>query len=147
VLYPPAPPYIIGHHLHPAGGFLSGPTPGGRRVRLLRAPVAAPSAGVGYLQALGEALEHELLIDCRDDAGLVMAALRTGCRTLIFSGPLATHRRLAEMAAQIEAEVRLENVPPSPFLTLSPDDDGIEPMRRWLAGMAVRSDVESPTDC
>jgi hypothetical protein len=51
------------------------------------------------------------------------------------------------MAAQIEAEVRLENVPPSPVLTLSPDDDGIEPMRRWLAGMAVRSDVESPTDC
>jgi hypothetical protein len=146
VLEPPAPPDIIVHHLGLARAVLSVAKAAGRRVRLRSAPDAAASAGVGYLQALGEALEHELVIDCRDDAGLVMAALRAGCRTLIFSGPLDTHRRLAEMAAQIEAEVRLENAPP-PLLTLSPDDDGIEPMRRWLAGMAVRSDVESPTDC
>lgn len=101
-------------------------------VRLRSAPDASAYVGVGYLHALGEALGHELIIDCHDDAGLVMAALRTGCRDLIFSGHKDTHQRLSEMAEQLGGSVRYETTPPSHLLTLSPDDDGEEQMADWL---------------
>jgi hypothetical protein len=71
-------------------------------------------------------LGHEIVLDCGDDAGLAMAALRTGCRRLAFSGPAAVSQRLAEMAAQLGAWYRheAEAPPTSPaMLWLSPDDD------------------------
>ena len=102
-----------------------------RKIRLRSAPDAAAYAGVGYLRALGEAAGHELLIDCGDDAGLVMAALRTGCRRLAFSGPAAVSQRLAEMAAQVGAWYRHEGQAPG-VLCLSPDDDARSRCRAWL---------------
>lgn len=102
-------------------------------MQLRSAPDAAAYVGVGYLHALGEALGHELLIDCHDDAGLALAALRTGCRKLAFSGTAEVHNSLSEMAGQLDAEIRLETLPPSPCLTLDAEDDGGKQVRAWLA--------------
>jgi len=103
----------------------------GREVWLRSAPDAAAYAGVGYLKALGELVGHEIVVDCGDDAGLVMAALRTGCRRLAFSGPAALSERLADMAAQLDAWYRHEEHAPE-ALVLSPDDDARSRCRRWL---------------
>jgi len=104
---------------------------------LRSAPDAAAYAGVGYLKALSELVDHEVVIDCGDDAGLVMAALRTGCRRLAFSGPAAVSQRLAEMAAEVGAWYRHEAEVP-PVLCLSPDDDARSRCRAWLLEMQAQ---------
>lgn len=40
----------------------------------------------------------EAILDCDDDAGAVLAAIRTGVETITYSGPAATRRRLNEIA-------------------------------------------------
>jgi hypothetical protein len=103
----------------------------GRMIWLRSATDAAAYAGVGYLKALGDAVGHEIVIDCGDDAGLVMAALRTGCRRLAFSGPAALSGRLADMAAQVGAWYRHEAQAPL-MLDLLPEDDARCRCRAWL---------------
>src|SRR5690606_14159644 len=75
----------------------------GCAIELQSAPGAAGYAGVGYLKALGDQAGRELWIDCGDDAGLVMAALRTGCRRVLFSGRDDVRARLADIAGQLGA--------------------------------------------
>jgi len=127
----PALPEIIVHNLEQARAALGAAKQLGQNVQLRSAPDATAYAGVGYLHALGEALGHELVIDCHDDPGLVMAALRTGCRKIIFSGPEDTHQRLVDMAEQKQAWVRLETTLPSLHLPLLPED-GAERVQEWL---------------
>jgi hypothetical protein len=103
-------PEIVVHDLDEARAALAEAAQRGAAIQLRSAPDAAAYAGIGYLQALGEAAGHELLIDCGDDAGLVMAALRSGCRKLAFSGSRATAAKLADMAAELDAEFRHEAV-------------------------------------
>ena len=110
---------------------------GRRPIELRSAPDAAGYAGVGYLAALGAAAGQPLLVDCGEDAGLVMAALRAGCRKLAFSGPPELSQRLAEMAAQAGAE--LVQGCPAPALVLSPDDDARARCLAWLSA--------EPTPC
>ena len=105
-------------------------------IQLRSAPDAAAYAGVGYLQALGAAAGHELLIDCGDDPGLVMAALRTGCRKLAFSGSAELAARLADLAAQHGATLRHETTPPDALLL----DAGTDP-RPALQARIARSPV------
>ena len=58
-------------------------------------------AGVGYWRALEQAVGQSIVIDCGDDAGLVMAALRAGCRELLFTGPEEVAAKLEGMAEQV----------------------------------------------
>ena len=104
-------------------------------VQLKSAPGASAYAGVGYLHALGVAAGQEILIDCHDDAGLVMAALRTGCCRLVFNGPREIHQRLADMADQFDATLNHAADDRSVCLSLSPDDDR-ETIRQLLAGFS-----------
>jgi acyl-CoA reductase-like NAD-dependent aldehyde dehydrogenase len=104
-------PQAVVHDLAQARAALAAAAAGGRRIQLRSAPDAAAYAGIGYLQALGAAVGHELLIDCGDDAGLVMAALRSGCRKLVFTGSSATAAKLADMAADAGAELWHEAAP------------------------------------
>jgi hypothetical protein len=124
-------PQVVVHHRAQAEAALAAAQELGREIWLRSAPDAAAYAGVGYLKALGDALGHEIVIDCGDDAGLVMAALRTGCRRLAFSGAAALSQRLAEMAAQAGAVYRHETEAPR-ALRLSPDDDARSRCRAWL---------------
>jgi hypothetical protein len=125
------PPQVVVHNRAQAEAALVAAAELGRAIWLRSAPDAAAYAGVGYLKALGELVGQEIVIDCGDDAGLVLAALRTGCRRVAFAGPAAVSQRLAEMAAQLGAWYRHETQVPH-VLCLSPDDDARSRCRAWL---------------
>jgi hypothetical protein len=129
---PLTPPAVVVHDLGQAQAALSVARDLGVAIELRSAPDAAAYAGVGYLKALGELAGQELRIDCGDDAGLVMAALRTGCRRLAFSGATDLAGRLADMAAQLGADFRHEVMAPA-CLELAPDADAGPACRAWLA--------------
>lgn len=106
------PRQIVVHDLAQARSALAVAAELGIEIQLRSAPDAAGYAGVGYLEALGRAVDRELLVDCGDDAGLVMAALRTGCARVAFSGAQDVAARLAQMAEQMGATVAHEIEPP-----------------------------------
>jgi len=124
------PRQVVVHDRAQAEAALAAAAELGCEIWLRSAPDAAAYAGVGYLKALGDALGHQIVVDCGDDAGLVMAALRTGCRRLAFSGPAALSERLADMAAQLGARYRHEEH--ADALCLSPEDDAWSCCRAWL---------------
>jgi hypothetical protein len=109
----------------------------GADATLVTAPGSAGFAGVGFWCAVERALGHPVVIDCGDDAGLVMAALREGSRDLLFAGPEAVASKLASMAGQLGGQVRrgLDG----PVLELLAEDD---PARR-LVGLARPSSLEA----
>jgi hypothetical protein len=119
------------HHLEQARAALAAAAEAGCAIQLRSAPGAAGYAGVGYLKALGEQAGQELLIDCGDDAGLVMATLRTGCRRLVFSGSERIRRRLEDMAVQLGADLLGEAGAPE-MLILQPEDDAAALVRSRL---------------
>jgi hypothetical protein len=119
------------HHLEQARAALVAAAEAGCTIQLRSARGAAGYAGVAYLKALGEQAGEELVIDCGDDAGLVMAALRTGCRRLVFSGREEIRRRLHDMAEQLGAELVGEEHAPD-MLILQPEDDAAAALRRRL---------------
>jgi hypothetical protein len=131
---------VIVHDLGQARAALAVAAELGCAIDLRSAPGAAAYAGVGYLEALGELVDHELIIDCGDDPGIVMAALRIGCRRLVFSGAADAARRLAEMAEQLGAAVTHETAAPE-MLELTPDDDAAVMVRaRVQAGFRQRNE-------
>lgn len=128
---------VVVHDLEQARAALAEAAGFGREIQLRSAPDAVAYAGVGYLQALGAAAGHELLIDCGDDPGLVMAALRSGCRKLAFSGSAALAEKLADMAAQGGATLRHETAPPDALLLPAGADPG-PALQARLARSAAR---------
>jgi hypothetical protein len=124
---------VVVHHLEQARAALAAAAEIGCAIELRSAPGAAGYAGVGYLKALGDAVGHEPLIDCGEDAGLVMAALRTGCRRIAFSGSAEQGRRLAEMAEQLGATLCIEGRPPE-VIMLQPEDDAAAILRGRASG-------------
>lgn len=124
-------PQVAIHDLAQARAALAAAGDAGVPIELRSAPDAAAYAGVGYLKALAEAVGQEILIDCGEDAGVVMAALRTGCRRLAFTGPPEVAHRLADMAREVGATLVLENDPPD-ALQLAPEDDAGAQCRAWL---------------
>jgi len=129
---------IAVHDLDQARAALDAAEEAGAPVRLRSAPDAAGYAGVGYLKALGDEVGHELVIDCGDDAGLVMAALREGCRKLVFSGSEEIARKLADMAGQLGAELRHETAPAA-AMVLSPEADARAAVLAWLRSADERA--------
>ena len=121
------------HHLEQARAALAAAAELACAIELRSAPGAAGYAGVGYLKALGDAVGHELLVDCGDDAGLVMAALRTGCGRIVFSGSAELARRLGDMAAQLGAVLFMEAQAPE-VLMLQPEDDPAAILRARSCG-------------
>lgn len=129
-------PSVIVHHLAQAKVALSAADTAGADIQLWSAPGAATFAGVGFLKALGDAVDHELLIDCGDDAGLVMAALRTGCKTLFFRGSEDERLRLSQMAGRSGALLYGPEDRTQSCLLLSADDDG-DSIHAWLDAINV----------
>lgn len=131
------PPQVVVHDIDQARAALAVAAELGIPIQLRSAADASAYAGLGYLKALGEAAGHELLIDCHDDAGLVMAALRIGCRRLAFSGPPEIARKLADMAEQVGARLDVETTFPD-ALVLEPDADARPACHAWLKGRPGR---------
>ena len=70
-------------------------------------PSGAASMGMGvvwghleYLHNHHPAWEDRLAVDCRENAGYVLSALRHGVKVCVFSGPLETFEKLQSIAEQ-----------------------------------------------
>ncbi len=103
---------VVFHSLAHARAALAAAAEAGVAVTLQSAPGAAAYAGAGYLKAIVDkaAAEHAEVdctatIDCGADAGIAMAALRIGWRTIRFSGPAKVRAKLADIAAQTGARL------------------------------------------
>ena len=93
------------HHLQQARAVLDQARLHGWDVMLITAPDMAAFAGTGFWHAVETALAQPVVIDCGDDAGLAMAALRQGSRELLFSGPEDVAAKLDSMAGQLGGRV------------------------------------------
>ncbi len=110
---------VVFHSLAHARAALAAAAEAGVVVTLQSAPGAAAYAGAGYLKAIADqaAAEHAdvdvtAVIDCGADAGIAMAALRIGWRTIRFSGPAKVRAKLADIAAQTGARLADETEAP-----------------------------------
>ena len=72
----------------------------------MTAGAMAHFAGVGFWHAVELELGRSVVIDCSDDAGLAMAALREGMRDVLFTGRADVADRLAGLAAAYGARLR-----------------------------------------
>ncbi len=115
---------VIFHSLDHARAALAAAA-GTRTPLVLRtAPGAAAYAGVGYLAAIiararAEAPDAPVRaeIDCGDDPGLALAALRAGWTALRLSGRAEVRRKIAEIAAARGAAL-VADEPGAPVLDL-----------------------------
>jgi hypothetical protein len=103
---------IIVHSLAHAEAALAAATALDRPVTLLSAPGAGASAGPRWFLALiaaaardHPAARYETVLDCADEPGTALAALRAGCKRVIFLGTVDTRAKLAEIAAAIGARL------------------------------------------
>jgi hypothetical protein len=100
---------------------------------VLRSAVGAGGfAGVGWFAALVEAvmarhpdLAVTFILDCADEVGTAMAALRRGLTHLRFSGPAAVAAKLAALGAILDEDDR-------PALDLLGRADPEGACRAWL---------------
>ena len=112
----------------------------GAPVTLRSAPGAAAYAGAGYLKAIVDqaASEHAdvavtAVIDCGADAGIAMAALRAGWRTVRFSGPEKVRRKLADIADQCGARLADDDAEATEALDLLDSGDPLAACRAFLS--------------
>ncbi len=70
------------------------------------------------------------ILDCADEAGIAVEALRAGIRAIVFEGGKAQAERLAAIAKALGAEV-LQSRPPALDLSHASAARRIE---AWLAG-------------
>jgi hypothetical protein len=116
-------PVIIVHSLAHAVAALSAAAQAGRHITLASAPDAGISAGPGWFGTLVAAAREAVpaaqstaLIDCGDDAGAAMAAIRAGIEAIVFTGRADVAERLADIASQTGS--RLVTARPAPALDL-----------------------------
>jgi len=104
------PARIIIHSLGQARGALAAAQQSGSSVTLESAPGAGGYAGPAWFKLLVEearrefpAAECEAWLDCGDEAGTVLAALRLGLKRIRFSGSDAALIRLGPVARELGA--------------------------------------------
>ena len=105
---------------------------------LQSAPGAAAYVGVGFLKAVADeamgdgAGEVVAVIDCGEDAGTALAALRAGWARVVFTGRTDVLEKLTDIAAQQGAQL----VRPDPQATALDLLDAADPLaacRNFLA--------------
>ncbi len=100
------PPEIVIHSLDHAKAALAAAAALNRPVTLASARGAGSQAGPAWFKAMIDQARASrpdvavtAILDCGDEAGAVMAALRIGLRHLRFSGSEAVRAKLAAMGA------------------------------------------------
>lgn len=109
---------------------------GGLSVQLVSAPGLARFAGAGFCVALERLLGRPLLIDCADEPGLALAALRAGARRVLVRGAPGVEGALFDIARRLGAE--LATRPPSPLLVLAPGEDAAAALGRTVGPGCAR---------
>ena len=132
-------PRIIVHSLAHAEAALAAAADLGVPVMLASAPGAAGYAGPLWFKALIEEAcrghpeaDAASLLDCGEEPGTALGALRAGIKHIRFTGDDATRQRLADIAAQLDAIV--EGKDASPALDLLDARDPAAACRAFLAG-------------
>jgi hypothetical protein len=123
---PIATAVIIVHSVAHAVGAIKAGARADRPVTLLSPPDAGGYVGPGWFRALVEAAHEAVpdarisaILDCGDQAGAALAAIRALIERVIFTGRADVARRLADIARQ--HGVRLETARPAAVLDLSAD--------------------------
>ena len=136
---PRSPPRIIIHSLDHARAALAAAAAAGVPVVLASAEGAGGYAGPLWFKALVEMAlgEHPgmaaaAVLDCADEAGTTLAALRAGIKRVRFTGAEEARQRLAGIAAQLGAEI--ESGAALPALDLIDARDPARACRAYLAG-------------
>ena len=105
-------PAVIVHNLEHARAAVKAAGALGVPVVLISAPMAAAYLGAAYFleitaRAMGEypGARAVTVLDCGSDAGLALGALRVGCKAVRFTGPGVVRKKIADIAAQMGAQV------------------------------------------
>lgn len=129
---------VIVHSLDHARAAMKAAAAIGIEATLLSAPGAAAYAGAGWFLdviaiAQGEHPTAAILavLDCADHPGLVLGALRGGCRAVRFTGRGPARNRIEDIAGQYGAI--LYDVG-EPALDLAEEPDPEQACRLWLSG-------------
>jgi hypothetical protein len=79
-----------------------------RGASLVTMPGAAQFAGPSYLKAAHDIAnpDAEAWIDCGDDAGLVLRAIKAGWRHVVFTGGKTVTARVEDICAQHHVQIR-----------------------------------------
>jgi hypothetical protein len=104
---PPPEPVIVVHSLGHAIAALRAAARAGRSVVLASAPGAGSYVGPGWFGAMVAAARAAVpearlfaLLDCDDDVGAALAAIRSEIEGVVFTGRADVARRLADIARQ-----------------------------------------------
>ena len=108
-------PVIVLHSLDHAIAALTAAARAGSRVVLASAPGAGSYVGPGWFGALVAAAREAVpqarfsaLLDCGDDVGAALAAIRVGIPAVVFTGRADIAARLVDIATQARAKLVTE---------------------------------------
>ncbi|HWK46099.1 MAG TPA: hypothetical protein VNT30_15365 [Stellaceae bacterium] len=135
---PERQPAVIVHSLTQALDTAAAAVELDRPVTMLSASGAASAAGVGWWVALTEVVAERhptarlrLVLDCADQAGVALGALRRGIKVIGYDGPAEVAAKLAAVATAGGAEVVRPDF--GQALDLAGETDPATAIRRWLA--------------
>jgi hypothetical protein len=136
-------PRIIVHSLEHADAALAAAAALAIPVTLASAAGAGGYAGPLWFKALIAEAQRDHpaadvvgLLDCADEPGTVLGALRAGIKHIRFTGDDAMRQRLGEIAAQLDAIIEGGEAPPA--LDLLDARDPAAACRAFLAGNETR---------
>jgi len=117
---------VVVHSLAQAIATLKAAARAGRPIVLASAPGAGSYVGPGWFREVVVAAREAVpdasfsaLLDCGDDRGAALAAIRSEVEEVVFTGPADVARRLADIAGQ--HAVRFVTERPAPALDLGDD--------------------------
>ena len=129
-------PAVIVHSLAQALTAAVVAVEAGRPLTVLSAPGAASAVGVGWWVALTELVTERyptarlrLVLDCGDQAGAALGALRRRVRVIGYDGPPEIAAKLAAIAAAAGSELIRPDF--GRALDLADETDGAAALRRW----------------
>ncbi len=136
---PMKPRVIIIHSLDHARSAVAAAIQCGVPVTIASAPFAAAYAGAGWFRKVVEKAVAEqdgltpgqitAVLDCGDEPGLALSALRQGMKVIRYNGTAASRGKIAAIAAELGAELwhgKMDS------LDLDGVNNATDSCRKWL---------------
>ena len=86
------------------------------------------------------------VLDCGDETGVALAALRLGVPEIQLAAPGEARARVTDIARQLGARV-VDDAEGTPILDLADADDPLAACREWLQSLRTRSDSRRKPHC